>query len=124
MPGELEAARQLVAEGRGMEVLPATPWAPWYRQSAQTVVSHAETAERLFTASGDERALIASIGVPILVIVGAQEQSGEADLALVRGAATDAPRVGAQVIADAGHFYIGHQADVARVIAGWADGLG
>ena len=124
MPGELEAARQFVAEGRGMEVLPATPWAPWYRQSAQTVVSHAETAERLFTAGDGSQPTLARIAVPILACFGAQERSGEADLALIRDAATGAPRVETHVIADAGHFYTGHEAEVASVIAGWADGLG
>ena len=123
MPGELEAARQLVAEGRGMEVLPATPWAPWYRQSAQTVVSHAETAARLFTAGDGSQPTLARIAVPILALFGGQEQSGEADLTLIRAAATGAPRVETHLIADAGHFYTGHETEVARVIAGWADGL-
>jgi len=124
MPGEFEAARQLVADGRGMEVLPATPWAPWYRQSAQTVVSHAEMADRLLTAGVGEAPLLARMSVPVLAIFGAQERSGEADLALIREAATAAAGVEIAQIADAGHFYTGHEAEVARVIAGWADGLG
>ncbi len=124
LPGELEAARQLVAEGRGMEVLPATPWAPWYRQSAQTVVSHAETADRLLAAPDGEQPTLARVAVPMLAFFGAQERTGEADLALIREAATGARRVETRLIADANHFYTGHEDEVARVIAEWADGLG
>ncbi len=69
IPGELEAARALIADGRGMETLPAQPWAPWYRQSAQTVVSHAEAVDRLL-AGENGRGAIASVGVPLLATFG------------------------------------------------------
>lgn len=122
MPGELEAARQLVADGRGMEVMPATPWAPWYRQSAQTVVSHADAQARLFAAD-DEPGAIAALTIPLLAFFGAQEQSGPADLDMIRQAAINAPRVETHLIAESGHFYTGHEAEVADVIAQWAAGL-
>lgn len=116
IPGELEAARALVAEGRGMEVVPAQPWAPWYRQSAQTVVSHAETADGLPT-------LLASVAVPILTTFGGRERSGEPDLAAIRKQATSAPSFATEIIADGDHFYAGREAALAEVIARWADAL-
>ncbi len=126
MPGELEAARQLVADGRGAEVTPATPWAPWYRQSAQTVVSHADAQTRIFTAddtAADGRPAIAALTIPLLAFYGAQEQSGQADLDMLRHAAINAPRIETATIAETGHFYTGHEAEVAGVIAQWAAGL-
>jgi hypothetical protein len=122
IPGELEAARALIADGRGMETLPAQPWAPWYRQSAQTVVSHVETVDRLLAAENG-RGAIASVAVPLLATFGGIEQSAEADLAVIRDAATRAPHVETAIIAEANHFYSGHEAALARVIAQWADTL-
>jgi pimeloyl-ACP methyl ester carboxylesterase len=122
IPGEVEAARALVAEGRGMEVVPAQPWAPWYRQSAQTVVSHAETADRLLTAEAGAPAL-ASVAVPTLATFGGRERSAQADLATIREKAAAAPRIETDIIADADHFYDGREAALAQVIARWADAL-
>ena len=116
IPGELEAARALVAEGRGMEMVPAQPWAPWYRQSAQTVVSHAETADGL-------PALLASVVVPVLATFGGRERSGEPDLAAIREQATGAPSVASEIIADGDHFYAGREVALAKVIAQWSSAL-
>ncbi|HEY7342539.1 MAG TPA: alpha/beta fold hydrolase [Ktedonobacterales bacterium] len=122
IPGDLEAARALAAEGRGMEVIPAQPWAPWYRQSAQTVVSHAKTADRLLSnASGTP--VIASIRVPLLATFGEYERNIAAELATIREKATAAPHVTTEIIAGADHFYHGHETDVARTIARWASAL-
>lgn len=119
IPGELEAARAMVAEGRGMEVLPAQPWAPWYRQSAQNVVSHAETVDRLLNATYSAP-IMASVGVPLLVTFGGHERSSEADLAAIRETATTAPHVETAMIAEANHFYDGHEAALAGVMSLWA----
>lgn len=112
IPGDLEAARALMAEGRGMEVIPAQPWAPWYRQSAQTVVSHAETADRLASS-------LATVAVPVLAAFGGQERTAEADLAAIREYAAAAPSIATEIIADANHFYDGREAALAQVIARW-----
>ena len=122
IPGDLEAARALVAEGRGMEVIPAQPWAPWYRQSAQTVVSHAETADRLLSATSGTP-IIASVRVPLLATFGGDERNVAAELATIRENATAAPHVTTEIIAGADHFYREHEADVARAIAQWASAL-
>jgi pimeloyl-ACP methyl ester carboxylesterase len=122
IPRDLEAARALVAEGRGMEVVPAQPWAPWYRQSAQTVVSHAELADRMLNTENGEP-IIASIRVPLFATFGEDERNASAELATIREKATAAPHVSTEIIAGADHFYREHEADVARAIAGWASAL-
>ncbi|HEY1390119.1 MAG TPA: alpha/beta fold hydrolase [Ktedonobacterales bacterium] len=120
--GDLEAARALVAEGRGTEVIPAQPWAPWYRQSAQTVVSHAETADRLLSATSGTP-IIASVRVPLFATFGGDERNVEAELATIREKATAAPHVTTEIITGSDHFYRAHEADVARAIAQWASAL-
>lgn len=122
IPGDLEAARALLAEGRGMEVIPAQPWAPWYRQSAQTVVSHAETADRLLSASSGTP-IIASLRVPLFATFGGEERNPSAELTTIREQATAAPHVTTEIIAGADHFYHEHEADIARAIARWVDAL-
>jgi len=122
IPGDLEAARALLAEGRGTEVVPAQPWAPWYRQSARTVVSHAELADRLLNAENGEP-IIASIRVPLFATFGGDERNAPAELASIREKATAAPHVSTEIIAGADHFYREHEADIARAIAGWANAL-
>lgn len=122
IPGDMEAARVLMAEGRGMEVIPAQPWAPWYRQSAQTVVSHTRLADRLLNTENGTP-IIASIRVPLFVTFGGEERNASAELATIREKATAAPHITTEIIAGADHFYHEHEADVARAIAGWASAL-
>jgi len=122
IPGDLEAARTLVAEGRGMEVIPTQPWATWYRQSAQTVVSHTELADRLLNAESGTP-IIASVRVPLFATFGGDERNASAELASIREKATAAPHVTTEVIAEADHFYRGRETDVARAIAQWASAL-
>lgn len=118
-PGELEEARRMVAEGRGMEVTPAQPWAPWYRQSAQTVAGKAAILSRMLEAE-DGEPTIAAIRSPILAVCGTREPRTEATLEAIRRQARSAARVDTEVVAEADHFYTGHEADVAAVIARWA----
>lgn len=122
LPGELEAARALVAEGHGMEALPAQPWAPWYRQSAHAVVSQADVIDRLLTADTGAP-ILPSLRVPLLATFGGQERNAAAELATIRDAATASPRIDTAIIEDANHFYSGHEAALAVVIAQWASAL-
>jgi pimeloyl-ACP methyl ester carboxylesterase len=122
LPGELEAARALIAEGHAMEVLPAQPWAPWYRQSAQTVVSHVELADRMLTGQSSAP-VIASVRVPLFATFGGRERNAAAELAAIRATAVAAPRVETEIVADADHFYSGHESALAAVIARWASTL-
>jgi hypothetical protein len=118
-PGEVDAARQLVAEGRGAEVTPAQPWAPWYRQSAQTVVSKADILACLLEAP-DGEPTIAAIRDPLLAFFGTNEPGGTATLAAIQRQARAATNITTDVVAGADHFYTGHEADVAAAIARWA----
>jgi hypothetical protein len=118
-PGSLEQARRLVAEGRGMEALPAQPYAPWYLQGAQSVVSRAAVLSRLLVAETGE-STIASIRSPVLAFFGTHEQGGAGELDTVRQHARAASRVDTHLIRDADHIYAGHEADVAGVMARWA----
>lgn len=117
-PAEVDAARRLVAEGRGLEVTPAQPYAPWYRQSAQSVVSKAAILSHLLE-TDDGAPTIAALRTPLLAFVGAQERGGEATLATIRRQ-VHAALVDTAVVADADHMYTGHEADVAALIAQWA----
>jgi len=118
IPGELEAARQMVAEGRGMDVLPAQVWAPWYRQSAQAVVSHAETVDRYF---GSEMAGVTALRLPVLAFFGSRETGAEASLEAIRNVA--GASVATRLIDGADHFYSGHEEEIARMIADWTGTL-
>lgn len=122
IPNEIEAARALLAEGRGMEVVLAQPWAPWYRQSARTVVSHAELAGRMLSAENGAP-IIASVRVPIFATFGEDERNVAAELATIREKATAALQITTEIIAGADHFYREYEVDVARAIARWASAL-
>lgn len=121
-PGELEAARRLVEEGHAQEVTPAQPWAPWYRQSAGTVVGKAEVLSHLLEAKEGE-ATIAKIETPFLAFFGTKEVQVEATLKTIRRQARSAVRVDTEKIADADHFYSRHESDVADLLTRWAETL-
>jgi pimeloyl-ACP methyl ester carboxylesterase len=99
-----------------MEALPAQPYAPWYRQSAQTVMSRANVLSHLFTAEAGDPAL-AAIHAPALGLFGRRDLGGEAELATARRNASTAPRVDTELIGDADHVYALREPEVARVIA-------
>jgi alpha-beta hydrolase superfamily lysophospholipase len=118
-PGVLEEARRLVAEGRGMDALPAQPYAPWYLQGAQSVMSRAAVLAHLLVAETGEPA-IASIRCPVLAFFGTREHGGAGELDTVRRQARAASRVDTHLVGDADHVYTGHEPEVAGVIARWA----
>ena len=121
-PGELEVARRLVAEGKGMDVLPAQPWAPWYRQSARTVAARADALSRLSGADDGQQPGVARLAEPVLALAGAAEPGCEAILDGIRGQLS-AARVETHVVAEADHAYSGREAEVARLIATWLERL-
>lgn len=122
-PGELEVARRMVTEGRALDVTPAQPYAPWYRQSAQTVVSKAAILSRLLEAD-DGEPTIAVINSPLLAFFGTDEPGvGATALETIQRQARSAMHVTTEMIKGANHFYTGHEAEVAGVIAGWTDTL-
>ncbi len=117
-PGELEVAQHMVAEGRGMDVLPAQPFAPWYRQSAQSVTSRAAMLPHLLDSS-DGVPTIAAIRVPFLACFGARERGAEDILATITQQVHASAQVETHLIEDADHIYSGHETEVAAVIARW-----
>jgi pimeloyl-ACP methyl ester carboxylesterase len=121
-PGEIDAARTLVAAGKDLEVLPAQPYVPWYRQCARTVSSRADVTARRFADDAPEPALLA-IAVPILAFYGTREHNAATHLEGIRARAAAAPRVDTPLISDADHFYTGHEPEIAETIATWAAAL-
>jgi hypothetical protein len=116
-PGELEEAKRMVAEGRGLEVLPAQPFAPWYRQSAQAVVARAASLAHLLASEGGAP-MIAAIRCPMLAFYGGREPGGTDTVEVIRQQA-QAARVETRLIEDADHIYWGHESEVATVLARW-----
>jgi pimeloyl-ACP methyl ester carboxylesterase len=125
MPGgQLAEARRMIAEGRGMEVLPAQPFAPWYRQSAQNVAGRYSVLSHMLESSETEPAILSRISCPILAIYGTRELGGgqEDMLKTIQARATAADSVETQLIEGADHIYSGREEQVARVISEWIGG--
>jgi pimeloyl-ACP methyl ester carboxylesterase len=118
-PGQLEEAERMVAEGRGMEVLPAQPFAPWYRQSAQNVAGRSKALSHMLESSNDEPATLSQVSCPILAFYGTKERSAQTMLQTIQARATGAPSVDSRLIEGADHIYSGQEEQVAQVIAGW-----
>jgi pimeloyl-ACP methyl ester carboxylesterase len=112
-PGDLESAERLVAEGRGMEVLPAQPFAAFYRQSAASVVRRAAVVARLHATD------LAALRGPLLAFFGEREPGAERTFDILRREATGVRRLDTRIIADADHVYAGREAEVAGVLAEW-----
>jgi pimeloyl-ACP methyl ester carboxylesterase len=116
--GELEEAQRMVAAGQGMDVLPAQPYAPWYRQRAQTVVDKAAILSRLLI-SGDGEPTIVAIHCPVLAFFGSNERGTEDMLHTIQQQAR-AANVSTCLIDGADHIYSAHETDVADAITQWA----
>jgi alpha/beta superfamily hydrolase len=110
----LSAAEQLVAEGRALEVVPAQPYAPFYRQSAASIVSRAAVVARLQASES------AAVRCPMLVVFGSHEPGAAEALEQVAGQLSGAERVATRVIDAADHFYTGRTTEVADVLGEWA----
>jgi alpha-beta hydrolase superfamily lysophospholipase len=117
LPGELEAAQQLVADGRGLEVVPAAPFAPFYRQSAASIVNRAAVLARLHASEAG------AIRGPVLAFVGEREPGAQGILDNLVSRELTAARVETRTIADADHVYSGCETVVASVLADWAASL-
>jgi pimeloyl-ACP methyl ester carboxylesterase len=122
-PGELEEARRMVREGHGLDVTPAQPWAPWYRQSAETVAGKAAVLSHMLEPDGDQPAIIAGVHSPILAFCGTREPQGEAALETIAQRVGSAASVDKETLAEADHFYTGHETDTAALIARWIASL-
>jgi len=118
--GQLAEAQRMVAEGRGMEVLPAQAFAPWYRQSAESVAGRNAVLSRMLESADDTPATIARVTCPILALYGTKEPGGaQGMLQMIQARATAAAGVETRLIEGADHIYSGLEEDLARTIAGW-----
>jgi pimeloyl-ACP methyl ester carboxylesterase len=117
--GQLAEAERMIAEGRGMEVLPAQPFAPWYRQSAQNVAGRNKVLSHMLESSNDQPATISEVNCRVLAFFGTKEGSAQSMLQMIQARATGAASVDTHLIEGADHIYSGEEEQVARVIAGW-----
>ena len=116
----LEEAEGMVAEGHGMEVIPAQPFAPWYRQSAQNVTGRHAILSHLLV--GDDPT-ISHIDTPLLAYFGTREPGGaERTLTAIKQAAIST-QVETRLVDDADHVYSGREAHVATMIGEWISRL-
>jgi pimeloyl-ACP methyl ester carboxylesterase len=117
--GQLAEAERMLAEGRGMEVLPAQPFAPWYRQSAQNVAGRHKVLSHMLESSNDQPATISGVNCPILAFYGTKEGSGQNMLQSIQAHASGTTSVDTRLIDGADHVYSGLEEQTAHVIADW-----
>jgi dienelactone hydrolase len=115
-PDALAEAERLVRGGHP-EALFAGPWGP---VSAQTYLSLDRVGFDQFGRTTNEPNL-ARIARPIFAVIGAEDVQvcTAADLEVIRRNARTAPRVETHIIEGSDHFFTGHAADVASLLARW-----
>jgi pimeloyl-ACP methyl ester carboxylesterase len=116
-------ARTLVESGRGDEVLPVIMDEPWYRLSAHNIISRTDVLGHVY-ASQIRTPDIAAIQQPILAFFGTNHDVGaRAELEMLKQNAMKSARVDTALIDGADHVYVGHEEQVASMIAGWIEAL-
>jgi pimeloyl-ACP methyl ester carboxylesterase len=124
-PSEMVAqAQQLVAEGRGDELLPpAAGDEPWYRLSAHNVLSRARILSHMYH-SDQGQPYVAAVRCPLLAFFGTSNDiGGTAELETLRENALSAARVNIELIEGADHVYTACEPQTAALIAQWVMGL-
>jgi pimeloyl-ACP methyl ester carboxylesterase len=117
-------AEQLVAAGRGLELLlPFSGGAGTV--SAQTVVGGIHFREVL-SGEGGQSPAVALLRCPVFAFLGLEEAwlGVPADLEWLKATATAAPRCDTRTFEGADHVYTGHEQEVADAIADWVASLG
>ena len=122
-PGLRAQAEKLEAEGQNLEVfnlgvLGVRP------TSVQTLLSRARTNIDVYGFHSPDP-LVGKIRCPLLLLWGTEEPlvGGAEDFPTVRRNATAAPRVDTAMIEGADHVYHDHEAEVARLLGRWVEGL-
>lgn len=124
-PEVVELAAQLVAEGKGRDLL---PWgiSPYHAGSisALTYLNRVQTNIDAIGVDTPNPAL-AQITVPILAFFGTEEPQvgAAAELDLIRQKAVRAPRVDTHLFDGADHDYDGYELPIATAIADWLETL-
>ncbi len=124
-PGILETARRMVAEQRGMDLLPWESFpAGAGTHSAQTYVNRDEVGIDVF-GFRKPNPEVSSVRCPLLALFGTDEAwvGGAAELEVIRKNASRSARVTTHLFEGADHSYTGHEAEVAGFLAEWVDGL-
>jgi dienelactone hydrolase len=113
-------ARQMVAEGRGLELLPFGSTGRPGSLSAQTVVDRADSLVDTYGMEGGDSPL-GKIRCPFLAILGTKEpQIGSpADLETLKRNARSSARADVALIEGANHLYHGREEAVAQPIYDW-----
>ncbi|HZR00735.1 MAG TPA: alpha/beta fold hydrolase [Chloroflexota bacterium] len=123
----LELATKMVAEGRGLELLPfGMTGRPGTTLSAQTVVDRAKSLVDVYGLDGGADAPIGKVRCPFLAILGTNEPEigSPADLETVKRNARSSPRVETALIEGADHVYTTTAEAVAQAIEGFLGRLG
>jgi pimeloyl-ACP methyl ester carboxylesterase len=123
IPNEVQEAERLIGDGKGIEVVAAQPFAPWYRQSAENVVSRAKLVPQILNGQDGAPPIFAKIQQPCLAFYGTQERDSDSLLAAMRQAANPAMHLTTHVIDQADHMYHDHETEVAAAIAQWVNTL-
>jgi dienelactone hydrolase len=117
-------AEQMVAEGRGQDLL---PWGSHRGStlSAQTLLDRAPANRPTFDVFGvyTPSPAVGRITCPLLAFYGANENLGMPELERIRRAAAAAPRVDLRIFEGADHAYTGREQEVASAVAAWLDSL-
>lgn len=126
-PDRAALAERLVAEGRGVDLLPWDPYgSPMGTTSAQTYLSWIKADKLdLFGIHGTPNPFIARVRCPFLACYGTNDEDTgtAADLEVIRRNATGAARVDTRMIEGADHGFVGHEGEFASMLATWADTL-
>jgi hypothetical protein len=124
-PALVAQAEQMVAEGRGQDLL---PWgispAGAGTQSAQTYLDRARTGLDIYGFHTPDP-LVARIRCPLFACYGTDEAwvGGAAELETIRRTAIGAARVETRLFEGADHSYAGHEVEVADSLAAWVASL-
>ncbi|MGH2459314.1 MAG: alpha/beta hydrolase [Chloroflexota bacterium] len=121
----LAKARQLVEEGRGMDLLPWESFpAGAGTHSAQTYVNRDQVNIDVYGWQKSDPE-VSEVRCPLLAFFGTEEAwvGSAAELEIIRKNATRAARVTTHLFEGADHSYTGHEAEVAATVGEWVAGL-
>jgi dienelactone hydrolase len=120
-PDRVKVAGDLVAAGRGGELMPPHPDGPvWNLISAATLHERATMIETAFQGTGSPWT---EVDVPTLVLYGGAEADAEEDIAQLKAGWTSTQPLVCAIVKGAGHDFRGHENLVATTVADWLAGL-
>jgi pimeloyl-ACP methyl ester carboxylesterase len=117
----LELARRMVAEGRGLELLPFGSTGRPGSLSAQTVVDRGDSLPDVYGMAGGGDSPLSKVRCPFLAILGTREPTigSPDDLAKLKANAVSSAAADTALIEGANHLYQGCEEAVAQAISQW-----